>query len=255
MRKYERNWFALQEQRWTKFEGILLFGHCSWLRLCKQRSFLDKIEIQIRNEPYRNCSTWLQNWLASKSSRYREYQKYSGELLHGTRCLWHTTRRRSSSWRQKFMSSQTLFYVLEEHANPLNVTKNGKDDSRGSKVLTNTVNWIASRWRTSGVRVCNFPRTYHTADTPRDPKKLMDSLKCREEDFQARIILMSMCNDIDWRNEECWKISSWVVMPYFEQQVHWDGDNWKVHEEDECFFSFYGVRIYHGNHTPHCFFC
>ena len=28
-------------------------------------------------------------------------------------------------------------------------------------------------------------------------KKLLDSLKCRKEDFQARIILMSMCNDID----------------------------------------------------------
>ena len=35
---------------------------------------------------------------------------------------------------------------LEEHANSLNLTKNGKDDLRGSNVLTNTENWMVSMW-------------------------------------------------------------------------------------------------------------
>ena len=109
------------------------------------------------------------NWSASKSWRCRECQNYSGELLHGRSFLWYMIRRRLSSWRQKFMYSPTLCCVLEEYANSLNLTKTGKDDSRGSKVRTNRIGW--TRWWTRvESRVDDFPRTHYTADSLRDPK-------------------------------------------------------------------------------------
>ena len=116
---------VLQEVRWKELTNIFWFGEYSWLHLSTQRSFLEEItpricalsEIQVRNQLYRNCSMWLRDSLAKKSWTSRECQNWVGELRLVKGCTWWTTKRWSSSWRQQFMYSPTLYCALEKFEN------------------------------------------------------------------------------------------------------------------------------------------
>ena len=71
---------------------------------------------------------------------------------NGRSCTWQATRRSSSSWRQKFMYSPTLYCAWENEW-----------------IHRNTKYWM-DPMGTSGVGVENIPRTQHAAHPPRNPK-------------------------------------------------------------------------------------
>ena len=67
------------------------------------------------------------------------------------------------------MYSQILYCVLEGYTLSHNLKLNGKINGSGSRVLTNTENWIESMenlWNSSG----KFHRIHHVADSRRGPK-------------------------------------------------------------------------------------
>ena len=88
----------------------------------------------------------------------------------------------------------------------------------------------------------DLPRLHHVADSPRD-QKLMSDLDCEPEQFQGRIIFMSMYNDIVWRdpnNEKVCVANSTLVAEYAKKFSlgHWSflgpGSETKSNATDTC---------------------
>ena len=64
-----------------------------------------------------------------------------------------------------------------------------------------------NRWRPMEFEWMIFPG-HTTLQILHEIQRFMDTLECTLEDFQRRIIFMSMCNDIEWRNEDNKKVPS-----------------------------------------------
>ena len=199
-RDYEHHKIVIQEMRWKEWTSILKVGKYSWLHPCTQRSVLGKItlgictsfEIQVRNQLYRDCSMWPQNWFSNENLWDRECQNWVGELPPGKSCPWWTTKKWSNSWRQQFKYSQTLCCALEKRENFYSRTSNGRSDWNGMRAPNNTENWMESiefEWWI-------FPGHTPHCRSSEEIQELIGELNSTPENFPRRIIFMSMFNDI-----------------------------------------------------------
>ena len=120
--------------------------------------------------------------------RFLKCLKSAGKVLHGKSYLWSMMKKSSVSRMQRFMYFQILLCL-------------GNDSWIGSKIHYNTELWTQlteNRWNSSGICSQDSP---HCSSSKRDVQKFMNKMG-EPEQFQGRIIFMSMFNGIIWRIED-----------------------------------------------------
>ena len=120
-----------------------------------------------------------------QSDDFLECLKSAGKVLHGNSYLWSIMRRVISISHAKVcVFSDSLCYVLDS-------ILYGKNSWVGSKILQSTELWThltENRWISSGIY---FTRIHYIAARRRSSK-----VHEQNEQFQGRILFMSMFNDI-----------------------------------------------------------
>ena len=162
MRECERYWIVLQERNWEKLKGILLFWDRSWLLQCMQRSFSGKITPRI-------CAP---SEIQLRSQLYRNCSTWLKNWSANKNWGYRECRLCIVRWKDARI-----------HQNP---KQNRNVKFRGPRRQISTENWMAG---------------HMTLQVLHEIQKLMATLICSEKEFQGRIILVSMVNDIEWRNK------------------------------------------------------
>ena len=155
--------------------------------------------------------------------RCLECLKSAGKIPYGNNYLWSMMKKSSVSRMQRFVYSQILYYVLERRVRTHHQILFGNSNWVGSKIHHNTERWTQlteNRWNSSGI----FPG-FTTLQLVQEVQKFMHKMSDPEQ-FQGRIIFMSMFNDIIWRikdNEaEC--IANATLVSVFAKRFpagHW----------------------------------
>ena len=127
-----------------------------------------------------------------------ECLKSGGKILHGNTYRWSMMKKSSVSRMQRFMYSQILCYVLERWMF-------GNSSWIGSKIHHNTKLWTQlteNRWNSSEIF---YQDSLHCSSSKKS--KSSWTKMGESEQFQGRIIFMSMFNDIMWwikdNEQEC----------------------------------------------------
>ena len=129
-----------------------------------------------------------------KSMKYMEYPRLIGKQFHGWRVLFSTTR--LSSCRGKSVLLRSLG-ALSRRQNCWTICSTLERQDWLVYAIS-WVSWVGQyRWRISRVRVEDFPR-HTTLMLLQEVQNMMEKDHIHPEEFQDRIIFMSMHNDFDW---------------------------------------------------------
>ena len=191
MRECERYWIVLQEMNWEKLTGIPLFGDCSWLLQCMQRSFLGKStpricapsEIQQRSQLYR---------IVRRDSKNDSRKKL--EISGVTELRWW-----NSTWEKlalaedeeviKFMKAKV--YVFSDSVLCVGTMR----EFPRIHCRTGTSSFVLQGHK-SVQRI--WMAGHMTLQVLHEIQKLMATLLSSDKEFLGRIIFVSMVNDIEW---------------------------------------------------------
>ena len=188
----ERYWTILQKMQCKTSTNILSYGECLCLRHWKHLFPLEKItqkifipsKIQGTISQWNRCLTYLKSWQSDNQMRLLECHQSTGKILDGNSYLWSLMKKSSVSRTQRFLCFQILCCALERCTRTHIQILFGKESWVGSKIHHS--NRTLDNWRRASSKVQEF----------------MSTMSDQPEEFQGRIIFMSMSNDIIWRSED-----------------------------------------------------
>ena len=205
-RSHERFMAKVQQMNWMTSTWTTLYEVCSWMLHFKPQFILVETFWAIYDLP--RISSWSQwnsyskrlkswSWIRQKSV---VWPRLIIKNLRGNRRLYCVTQR-SRLRMPKPMSSPTE--CSEWEVSVTNQSKPGKTKSNG---IWNSLSQRSesNSLRANGIRVEIFPG-FPTMGILEEIQKYMIELQCEPEQFEGRIIFMSMYNDIIWENKETQK--------------------------------------------------
>ena len=128
--------------------------------------------------------------------RFLEWLRSTGKILHGDNSLWSMMKKSSVSRMQRFMYSQILCYVLERWIRTQQQILLGNGSWIGSKIQHSTELWTRlteNWWNSSGILSKD---SLHCSSSKKS--KISWTKWATQEQFQGRMIFMSMFSDIIW---------------------------------------------------------
>ena len=199
--RFKTNAQKMQQKTAT---NILLFGKCLWLRHCKHlyswaritQTFGIPSKVQERISQWNRCLTYLKSWWPDNQMRSMEWIQLTGKIFHGNNYLWLMMKKSSVSRTRRFTYFSDSVACLEKvNQNPQSNTV--WEDKLKFRIQNFGHNW----WWANGIRLEYFPG-FTTLQLCNKVLEFMSKMSDKPEEFQGRIIFMSMFNDIIWRSTD-----------------------------------------------------
>ena len=200
-------WTVLQKIQCKTLTNVLWFGEClclrRWKHLCSWERITQTIyipsKIHGKISLQRICSRYLNSWYWNNRMRFLECLKSGGKFLHGNSSLVNDEEVISLSHAKVYVFSDSVLCLGKMNQNPTSNTVRErqlewfKDSSKYWTLDTIVGEPMEFEWNI-------FPG-FSTLELVREVQNFMSSMG-KPQQFQGRIIFVSMFNDIISGNED-----------------------------------------------------